>query len=794
MKAKQQLVFWILVLFLPVVCSLLMPVNAASPCTINYTTTYQKIDGFGCTTAFHAARNLMNFSEPARTRICDLLWSPTTGAGLSILRNMVGDSGTWGTDIDGPNPSIEPSDGVWNWTGDEDQLWAMDQAASRGCTTFLSTVWSPPAWMKDNNSVINGGHLRTDKYQKYADYLAEYVNGYKSHHNKTIAYISIANEPNLSTNYSSCLWTSTEFKNFIGTYLKPTFQNKSVPAKVVAPEYMSFSETLIVESLNDANANSRLDVVAAHAYGGDGYSPMTTANSKGKTIWMSEWLDQGTLDNTITGGIKTAKLIHNHLTNANVSAWLYMYGPGKTFTSNSSLVCLNTTDKTSYEIRKRLWTMGNYARWIRPGSTRISATANPTSNVYVSAFKDPSGKLVIVAINDNSAASDVSFTLQGYTTSTVTPYQTSGAEDLAQLSSISVSGGFTTSLAAKSVTTFVAGGSVATPTPTRGATPTSRPTPTPSVTTTATPTPTGNTRSAFSQIEAESFNTQSGIQTENCGEGGQNIGYIENGDYVVYNSIDFAGGATGFQARVASATSGGNIEIRLDGITGALVGTCSVAGTGGWQTWTTRTCNVSGASGTHNLYLRFTGGSGYLFNLNWFKFTSGSINTPTPTKTPTPSSTATPTARVNTPTPTPTSSATPTPTPGSSSTYEAESGTTLTSCLVETAYPGYTGTGYVNFNASSGAAIQWNSIYCGTAGTINLKFRYALASGTRNLDVYVNGTKVISNTAFAATGSWTTWGTKTIQVTMNSGNNTLKLVTTGTEGPNMDNVNVSAAQ
>ncbi|MCL6591558.1 MAG: family 43 glycosylhydrolase, partial [Firmicutes bacterium] len=115
---------------------------------------------------------------------------------------------------------------------------------------------------------------------------------------------------------------------------------------------------------------------------------------------------------------------------------------------------------------------------------------------------------------------------------------------------------------------------------------------------TPTPTPISGTRSAFSQIEAESYNSQSGIQTESCGEGGQNIGYIENGDYAVYNNIDFGSGASGFEARVASNTSGGNIEIRLDSPSGTLVGTCSVAGTGGWQTWVTRTCAVSGASGT----------------------------------------------------------------------------------------------------------------------------------------------------------------------------------------------------
>jgi aryl-phospho-beta-D-glucosidase BglC (GH1 family) len=223
-----------------------------------------------------------------------------------------------------------------------------------------------------------------------------------------------------------------------------------------------------------------------------------------------------------------------------------------------------------------------------------------------------------------------------------------------------------------------------TPTPTSRLTSTQAPTPTPTIRTNTptptsrptstqapTPTPTSRTttRSAFSQIEAESYNSQSGVQTESCGEGGQDVGYIQNGDYVVYNSIDFATGATGFQARVASATSGGNIEIRLDSTTGTLVGTCTVAGTGGWQTWTTRTCTVSGVTGVHNLYLRFTGsGTGYLMNFNWFKFTTGTVTltptaTPLPTATTTPTNTPTPTRRGPTPTPTRGNTPTPTPTP-----------------------------------------------------------------------------------------------------------------------------------
>lgn len=128
--------------------------------------------------------------------------------------------------------------------------------------------------------------------------------------------------------------------------------------------------------------------------------------------------------------------------------------------------------------------------------------------------------------------------------------------------------------------------------------------------------------SAFSKIEAESYASQSGIETETCNEGGDDVGYIENDDYAVYSNIDFGNGATGFEARTSTATEGGKIEIRLDSATGTLIGTCPVTATGDWQTWADAKCSVSGVSGKHDLYLKFTGGSGYLFNLNWFTFTN----------------------------------------------------------------------------------------------------------------------------------------------------------------------------
>ena len=124
----------------------------------------------------------------------------------------------------------------------------------------------------------------------------------------------------------------------------------------------------------------------------------------------------------------------------------------------------------------------------------------------------------------------------------------------------------------------------------------------------------------YKTVQAETICWESGVETQKCSEGGLNVCDTDNGDYIKVKGVDFAAGAKSFQARVASETNGGNIELRLDSPTGTLVGTCAVSGTGGGQTWTTKSCEVKGAGGVHDLYLVFTGDSGSLLNLDWWKF------------------------------------------------------------------------------------------------------------------------------------------------------------------------------
>ncbi len=211
---------------------------------INWNDTRQEIDGFGICEAFRQANKIQELSEEKQKLIMDSLFSLTDGAGISVVRNIIGDGGTWGYEDDGPTDTIELEEGKWIWTGDEAQIWVMNEAKKRGCTRFFSTAWSPPAWMKTNGSVINGGELREDKYQAYADYLAEYVKGYKEHHGIDMYAVSVANEPDFAPGYSSCLWSGEQFQKFLKENLGPTFKKENITAKVMLTETTGFGNSM----------------------------------------------------------------------------------------------------------------------------------------------------------------------------------------------------------------------------------------------------------------------------------------------------------------------------------------------------------------------------------------------------------------------------------------------------------------------------------------------------------------------------------------------------------------------
>lgn len=121
--------------------------------------------------------------------------------------------------------------------------------------------------------------------------------------------------------------------------------------------------------------------------------------------------------------------------------------------------------------------------------------------------------------------------------------------------------------------------------------------------------------------EAENYSSSLGVQLEATSDagGGQNVGWIDAGDWMNYSAIQIPSpGTYRIEYRVASANGGGRLS--LDTNSGAtLLGALDIPSTGGWQNWTTISHNIEfSAAGSYNLGVYAQAGG---WNLNWWKLT-----------------------------------------------------------------------------------------------------------------------------------------------------------------------------
>ena len=137
------------------------------------------------------------------------------------------------------------------------------------------------------------------------------------------------------------------------------------------------------------------------------------------------------------------------------------------------------------------------------------------------------------------------------------------------------------------------------------------------------------TMSPYQLTAGETIAWQAGIKVEACDQPGQGLSEvnnravtdIQNGDWIAVAGLDFGHkGAASFTASIA-AQAGGAVELRVDSPDGTAVGTLTVpAGDGTYQTLT---CDVTGLTGVHNLFMVFTGDdqAENLMSLDTWQFT-----------------------------------------------------------------------------------------------------------------------------------------------------------------------------
>ena len=179
--------------------------------TVTLSKTYQTVDGFGISGAFQRANLIVNLTPEKQKTVLDLLFSNTTGAAFSIVRNGIGSSPDSSKDYmntilpkNPGSPSAKP-DYVWDGK-DSGQLWLSQQAQKYGVNTFYANAWSAPGFMKTNGQDANGGTLcgvsgatcsSGDWRQAYADYLVQYVKFYQQE-GINVTHLGFLNEPDMT--------------------------------------------------------------------------------------------------------------------------------------------------------------------------------------------------------------------------------------------------------------------------------------------------------------------------------------------------------------------------------------------------------------------------------------------------------------------------------------------------------------------------------------------------------------------------------------------------------------------
>ncbi|SBS34059.1 Glucuronoxylanase XynC precursor [Marinomonas spartinae] len=355
----------------------------ASSVYVNFNTKYQEIDGFG-------GMNAPGWVNDLTTAQANKAFGNGNGQiGLSIMRMRIApDSNQWYKQV--PIAKIAYSNGV----------------------KLLATPWSPPAYMKTNNNVNNGGKLEPQHYWGYTDHLMDFTK-YMRQNNAPIYALSIQNEPDWHPNYESCDWSGSDFVNYLnsqGSRLDPSL-------KIVAPESLGFNFSLSDAILNNPTASRHVDIIGGHLYG---VKPKNypLALQKGKKLWMTEHYTDTDNANDWNKAMDVGLELHQSMV-ANYSAYIWWY-------VRRSYGLLTEDGNVS----KRGYVMSQYSKFIRPGFVRIGATEMPESNVYVTAYKNNSGKLVVAVVNRSGSQKRLDFTLQNGSVGSMTKYVSSSSKNV----------------------------------------------------------------------------------------------------------------------------------------------------------------------------------------------------------------------------------------------------------------------------------------------------------------------------------------------------------------------------
>lgn len=375
---------------------------------------YQTIEGFGASITDSSAWLLRNkLSESQFQELMVQLFDREKGIGLSMLRQPMGSSDFALEDYtydDMPPGGSDP--GLEHFSIEKDQRYIIPvlraALAINPQIKILATPWSPPAWMKSNDSLVQGS-LRPENYDAMARYFVKFAKAYEQA-GIPIFGVTVQNEPlNVEANFPSLLMSSSEQAGFLGSALGPAFRAAGIHAKILIFDHNWDLIHYPMEVLADAKAAAYVSGIAIHCYGGNAAAQSELHERfPNRPIWLTEcsgggWQKGKLLDEQV-------RLIIDSMRNWSQSVILWNLALDQNHEPHlggckncRGVITVNATDNAAETIPTADFTaLAHVSKFVRPGAYRIESNTFGPDSLEDVAFRNPDGSLVLLVLNSGS--------------------------------------------------------------------------------------------------------------------------------------------------------------------------------------------------------------------------------------------------------------------------------------------------------------------------------------------------------------------------------------------------------
>ncbi len=373
--------------------------------------TYQTVEGFGFTLTGGSAQVINSLSTAKKQELLQILFGSNSNAiSISYLRISMGAS-----DLDNapfsyndlPNGETDVNLTKFSLAPDKAHLIPLlkEILNINPNIKILGSPWSPPVWMKDNNSTI-GGSLQPKYYSVYANYFVKYIQQMKAE-GITIDAITPQNEPLHPGNNPSLLMTALQQADFIKNHLGPAFQTTNLSTKIIIYDHNCDKPEYPISILNDADAKPFISGSAFHLYNGSITALSTVHNAHpDKDVYFTEQYTpiDGNFGDDLKWHVKNVVIGSMRNWSKTALEWNLAndasFGPHTDGGCTTCKGALTINNNGTYTFNVSYYIIGHASKFVPTAATRIAS--NTIGNLNNVAFKTPKGKKVLIVVNDGS--------------------------------------------------------------------------------------------------------------------------------------------------------------------------------------------------------------------------------------------------------------------------------------------------------------------------------------------------------------------------------------------------------